>query len=97
MFNPVTSHKPFLCSPLETDRKKEQKFQTSSSVVAQLGFFSIFFPLGLGIDHFILLNMLPKIYFFKSIISSSNGTGVFPLLQYGHSFCACVLKKWPNL
>lgn len=31
MFNPVTSHKPFLCSPLETDRK-EQKFQTSSSV-----------------------------------------------------------------
>lgn len=89
------SHKPFLCFPLETGRK-EQKFQTSSSVVAQLGFFCIFLIWDWGLIFLFFKSSTGKL-FIKSIISSSNGTGVFPLLQYGHSFCACVLKKSLNL
>lgn len=92
IFDPVTSHRPFLCFPLETNRK-EQKFQTSSSVVAQLGFSIFFFLIWDWRLVFLVFKSATEDLFIISIISSSNGT----VLWYGHSFCACVLKIWPNL
>lgn len=77
-------------------QKRAEKFQTSSSVIAQLGFFLYFFFFETGDWSFYFLNLLLKNYLLKVLLDHWM-TQVFSLLQYGHSFCACVLKKSLNL